>query len=72
MDLLGNFYRDSATRETLREFMLQTLGDIAIEKTFNGQDVSGIKEAKELVDRIFDKLEDAYGKIEKPIISNSR
>jgi proline dehydrogenase len=72
MDLLGNFYRDSATRETLREFMLQTLGDIAIEKTFNGQNVGGIKEAKELVDRIFDKLEDAYGKIEKPIISNSR
>lgn len=72
MDILGNFYRDSALRETVKKFFIDTLADMAVEKTFNGESVSGIKDAKELIEKAFENLEETYGNIEKPVIPNSR
>lgn len=61
------FYEDVNLRNAVKDFLIETLGEIAIDKTFNGEDVSGIKDARDLVERAFNKLEEEYGKIEKKV-----
>lgn len=72
MNQLKSFYDNEGQREAVREFMILVLRDMAVEKTFEGSPVIGIKEAHELVDKMFDKLEEQYGIIKKPVISNSK
>ena len=52
--------------------MIETLGQIAIERAFRGEDVSGIKDARELVDRTFDELQVLYGDKPKVLYNNSK
>jgi hypothetical protein len=72
MNQLNLFYQNQGQREAVRAYMIDTLAQMAIEKTFEGLDVSGIKDAKNCIDRAFDKLEEEYGKIETTLIPNSR
>lgn len=72
MNQLKQFYDDEGQREAVREFMIEVLGEMAIERAFDGKPTVGIQEARELVEKTFNKLAEKYGKIEKPIISNSR
>lgn len=65
------FYENEVQREAVREFMVECLKELAAEKTFAGESVSGIQDAKALVDKMFDTLDGMYGKIEV-IKSNSR
>lgn len=53
-------------REAVKDFQIQCLKDLAVNKTFEGEDVKGIKEARELVDKMFDTLDQMYGII-KPV-----
>ncbi len=69
---LRNFYNNQNERETVKLFMVEVLKEIAVEKAFDGEDVIGIQEAKNLIDVMFNKLEDLYGEVKEPIISNSR
>lgn len=52
--------------------MVDVLKEITVEKAFDGEDVSGIREARALVEKVFDKLEEKYGIIEKKEIPNSK
>lgn len=52
--------------------MIEVLKEIAVEKTFAGEPVLGIQEARLLIERTFDKLDELHGKIEKPVINNPR
>jgi len=70
--VLRNFYSNEAERDAVKEFMIEVLKELAVERTFDGKPVTGIPEARELVDRLFDKLQELYGKIKEPVISNSR
>lgn len=70
--LLRNFYQNEKLREEVRQFMIERLGVMAIERAFAGEDTSGIKEARECVEKTFDKLEELYSKKEEPVINNSR
>lgn len=72
MDLLRQFYNDIHTREAVKEFMIANLRETAVEKVFNKGAVAGIYEAKKAIDKSFDKLDELYGIIDKPVITNSR
>jgi len=70
--ILQQFYAVEAMRVTLEEFMIDTLKQMAVEKTFEGENVTGIKEARELVTKMFDRLDELYGKIKEPVDISSR
>lgn len=53
-------------------FMIESLKEMTVEKAFEGESVAGIQEARALVDKMFEKLEEKYGKIEVIINANSR
>jgi hypothetical protein len=52
--------------------MIEVLKELAVDKTFNGKETSGIKDARDCIEKAFDKLGEMFGIIEKSIISNSR
>jgi hypothetical protein len=69
--LLAQFYEQESIRKAVEEFMVDTLKEMAVDKTFDGEDVTGIKEARELIVKMFDRLDSMYGKI-KVTETNSR
>lgn len=72
MDQLFKFHQNKAQREIVKAFLIQNLKELAVARTFNGEPVTGIKDAKEAIDKSFDKLEEIYGKIKEKKIPNSR
>ena len=72
MQSLKLFYDNVAEREAVRDFLIETLREIAVEKTFDGEDVTGIKDAHKTIHRMFDKLDALYGIKSAMVISNSR
>ena len=69
---LKQFYDNEIEREAVREFMISVLGEMAVEKAFDGKSTSGIQEARECVEKSFDKLGELYGKMKTAVINNSR
>jgi hypothetical protein len=72
MNPLQVFYLNETQRDAVHNFMVEVLREITVEKAFDGEDVSGIKEARNLVEKMFEKLEEQYGIKEKPVIANSK
>ena len=72
MPSLRIFYENEVMREDVRAYMVDTLKEIAVERTFNGEETKGIKDAHELIDRMFDRLDQEYGKIQVITQSNAR
>lgn len=72
MNQLALFFQNIAMREAVKEFLVANLAEMAVDKTFAGESVSGIKDAKDCVDKSFTKLEEMYGKIKTVEIPNSR
>ena len=69
---LVTFYNNEHEREAVKAFLMEQLKELAIERAFDGDDVVGIKEARDTIVRSFDRLDEMYGKKDKSIISNSR
>lgn len=69
---LKNFYDNEVLREAVKAFLLEELHNLAVERVFGKQTVAGIYEGKKVIDKAFDKLGVLYGKIDKPVIHNSR
>ena len=69
---LENFYRNTFERDAVKEFMIDTLKEITVEKAFEGFPVDGIQDCRELIDTMFNKLDDIYGIIKEKPISNSK
>lgn len=65
--VLRNFYTNISEREAVQAFLIETLAEMAVEKTFAGEPVTGIKDAKDMVYKAFDRLEKAYGKPPQPV-----
>ncbi len=61
MKLLGKFQADFQVKAEVKEFLLQHLKNQAVTKAFNGEDTTGIKEAKECIERAFRDLDKVYG-----------
>lgn len=72
MNPLKQFYENMTMRETVKDFMISVLKDMAVERTFDGKSVVGIQESRELVEKTFDKLSELYENKPKQVISNSR
>jgi hypothetical protein len=70
--VLKAFYGDEKMREEVRAFMVDILRELAADRAMGGESTVGIKEANECVDKTFDKLEEIYGIVKKPITTNSR
>lgn len=60
MNNLRNFYNNENERESVKEFMIECLKEMAHERAFAGESVAGISEARELVEKMFDKLEQMF------------
>ena len=69
---LRNFYQNEGQREAIKEFFIECLKEMAVERAFEGKGVVGIAEARELITKSFEKLNEMYGKIIETEISNSR
>lgn len=70
MDRLQQFYLDEATRDDVKNFMMNVLEEVAVERVFGGKNVVGILEAKELIEKSFSKLEEIY-KVKKEVKQDS-
>lgn len=46
--------------EAVKDFAQEHLKLLAIEKSFKGEDTLGIKEAKTIIDKMFDTIEETY------------
>lgn len=72
MDPLRVFYNNEVEREAVKLYMIDCLKELAVEQTFDGKEVTGIKEAYDTITKAFDKLDGMYGKIERIVDQNSR
>ena len=65
-NFLNQFYNDEHTREAVKAFFLEQLDKLALEKVYSGKETTGIKDAKETIERAFIELKELYSQ-EKPI-----
>lgn len=72
MNPLVTFQRDKTTKETVKNFMISQLEEMAIDKVFTGESVVGIKEAGDLVEKAFNKLDELYGEKKRPNVESKR
>lgn len=74
MDKLKSFYEDKVTKETLLEFLVDYMNQYALDKMYKREDVSGIANAKEIIDSAFEQLDILYGipATKKETISTSK
>lgn len=72
MNPLQTFYTNTPEKEAVQSFFMAQLREMAADMALDGEDVSGIKDAADLVTRTFDKLDEMYGKIETVKEQNSR
>jgi hypothetical protein len=70
--ILRNFYDNSNEREAVKAFLIDVLKDMAVERVFEKQTISGLYEGRKAIEKAFNRLEELYGRIDAPIKSNSR
>jgi hypothetical protein len=66
------FYDNDVQREAVKEFMIECLKELAVERVLNRKDVASIADAKDVVEHTFTRLREIYGNAPKPVNSNSR
>lgn len=57
MKSLLEFYNDKETSKNVHNYLTEFLKDQAIKKVFDKEDVSGVAQAKEIIDAAFENLE---------------
>lgn len=72
MNPLALFYRNESERDAVKAFLISCLGELAVERTFDKKDVSGIADAKDVIESAFNKLEEQFAEKKPPLASNSR
>ena len=60
MKSLQEFYNDKATKENVHLYLIEFLESEAVRKVFNKEDVSAIAEARDVIDRAFENLDDLF------------
>ncbi len=59
-------------REAMRQFLIDQMREMAIDRVFTKQSTAGIYECRKVIDKTFDKLEEIYGKIDEAVIDDPR
>ena len=72
MNQLQIFYNNENEREAVRAFMFICLRELAADYALEGKETNGFKETKEVIEKLFDTLEEKYGIIKKPINQSPR
>lgn len=52
-----SFYKDTPTKDNVKNYLINFLEKEAVKKVFNKEDVSAVAEARDLIDKAFDNLE---------------
>ncbi len=71
MNPLTHFYNDITTRDAVYDYIEKTLDEHALKQMYNGEDVSGIKDAKEALLKSKSKMGLEFGE-KKPNKSQNR
>lgn len=64
MKSLQTFFFDTETKDNVKNYLINFLAEEAIRKVFSKEDVSGIADAKDCIEKAFENLEVLFG--EKP------
>ena len=54
---LFEFWKDKPTKNNVQEYLIQFLKEEGAKKMFNREDVSGVAEAKEMIDKAFENMD---------------
>ena len=60
MSTLQQFTNDKHTREDVRAYLVEQLSKMAVQRTFNREDVSHIADAKDAIEAAFSALKAEY------------
>jgi len=60
MASLQEFHKDVATRENVKEFLIQCVTEEMVRVGFEKGDTKPIAEAKEIIDKAFEKLDNMF------------
>jgi len=69
-DELRLFYEQTQMRDEVRDYMHDILDELALRDVYKGESVSGYKEARNTVDKMFARLDEMYGKEKKRLPTN--
>ena len=58
--LIRRFYNDDHTRESVKEYLLSSLNELALRKIYNRDSVDGIADAQEAIEDMFIELGEKY------------
>ena len=59
--MIQDFYRNQVMRDAVKQYIDDCFVKEAVEKMFNREDVTHIADAKELLDKAFDRMEMDFG-----------
>ena len=60
MNPLHKFFLDKDVYEAVKVFAEEHLKLLAVERSFKGEETIGIKEAKTIIDKMFNTIEETY------------
>ena len=69
---LKTFYDNEIQREAVKEFMLECLNELAVERVMKREDTLSLADAKDVVVKTFIRLREIYGDKPKPSTPSSR
>lgn len=74
MASLQEFYRDQDTRNNVKNFLVEFLKGEAVRRVFEDEEpkVQGISDAKAVIEKAFDYLEEQFGPKAKKVDSSPR
>lgn len=70
--LLNQFNNDVHTRDEVIDFIHEFINQESLKRVYERADVSGIADAKELIDLAFSSLDDIYGIRNKTPVSKNQ
>lgn len=71
---LALFYNDEFTREDFKNFQLAVLDEMVLEDCYNNNSENGkaLNQTKKLITQSYRRLEEVFGKPEKPKVDDPR
>jgi hypothetical protein len=67
---LQRFYADESTREEVKQFLIECVKGYGVDRMLAREDVSGVADAKKIIEEAFSKLKETYGKEPKGTTQN--
>lgn len=69
---LKTFQDNEVEREAVKEFMIECLNELAVDRVMKREDTASLADTKEVVEKLFIRLREVYGNNPKPVHQNSR